>query len=416
MKSDQEFYSVLIKEAMEDKAPNEMEQKFSGQVDAYQLDCLLYPKKHAPVWHFGSCECLEENPPCAAACIFRAISKDKSGKISIDKALCCGCSACIDCCESGKLVSSKDILPALYALRHADGPTYALVAPAFIGQYDQRITPGMLRSALKKIGFTGMVEVSLFADILTLKEALEFDRSIQNEKDFLITSCCCPVWIAMIRRIYSQYIPHVPASVSPMIACGRTIKRLHPGAATFFIGPCVAKKAEAREADIADAVDFVLTFDEMRDIFDAFQINLTAMKEDQREHSSKAGRLYASTGGVSRAVSDTLKRLNPGRKLTVKAAQADSVPDCRNLLELLKQGRCKANFLEGMGCPGGCVGGPKAIISSESGRKNVEQYANEAKYATPADNPYALDLLQQLGLDSIERLLDESDIFTRHFD
>jgi Fe-S-cluster-containing dehydrogenase component len=97
MKSDQEFYSVLIKEAMEDKAPNEMEQKFSGQVDAYQLDCLLYPKKHAPVWHFGSCECLEENPPCAAACIFRAISKDKSGKISIDKALCCGCSACIDC-------------------------------------------------------------------------------------------------------------------------------------------------------------------------------------------------------------------------------------------------------------------------------------------------------------------------------
>ena len=73
----------------------------------------------------------------------------------------------------------------------------------------------MLRNAFKAIGFDGMLEVALFADILTLKEALEFDRNIQTEDDFQLTSCCCPVWIAWIKNIYSELISHVPPSVSP---------------------------------------------------------------------------------------------------------------------------------------------------------------------------------------------------------
>ena len=80
-----------------------------------------------------------------------------------------------------------------------------------------------------------MVEVALFADILTLKEALEFDRTIQKKEDFLLTSCCCPIWIAMIRRVYDQLVTHVPGSVSPMVACGRSIKVLDPDAVTVFI-------------------------------------------------------------------------------------------------------------------------------------------------------------------------------------
>ena len=56
----------------------------------------------------------------------------------------------------------------------------------------------MLRSAFRRIGFDGMVEVAIFADILTLKEALEFDRNIKTESDFQLTSCCCPMWIGMI--------------------------------------------------------------------------------------------------------------------------------------------------------------------------------------------------------------------------
>lgn len=110
-------------------------------------------------------------------------------------------------------------------------------------------------------------------DILTLKEALEFDKNIVNEKDYQLTSCCCPMWIAMIRKVYKELMPHVPGSVSPMVACGRSIKTLYPNSITVFIGPCIAKKAEAREKDIADSTDHVLTFREIQDIFEFAGIN-----------------------------------------------------------------------------------------------------------------------------------------------
>lgn len=260
-----------------------------------------------------------------------------------------------------------------------------------------------------------MLEVALFADILTLKEALEFDKNIVKESDYQLTSCCCPMWIAMIRKIYNQLMPHVPGSVSPMVACGRTVKHLHPDAITVFIGPCLAKKSEAKEKDLADAVDFVLTFEEMRDIFDAMNINPSEMEESERDHSSRAGRIYARTAGVSEAVKKTVERLNPHRKITVKTQHADGVPGCKAMINDLLEGKTDANFFEGMGCVGGCVGGPKAIINREIGRDNVNQYGEEAIYQTPIDNPYVIELLNRLGFDTIDSLLKDSEIFTRKF-
>lgn len=70
------------------------------------------------------------------------------------------------------------------SVRERKGNAYALVAPAFFGQFGEMVTAGQLRSAFKALGFAGMVEVALFADILTLKEALEFDLHIKKEGDF----------------------------------------------------------------------------------------------------------------------------------------------------------------------------------------------------------------------------------------
>ena len=260
-----------------------------------------------------------------------------------------------------------------------------------------------------------MVEVALFADVLTLKEALEFDHHVKTEKDFQLTSCCCPVWIAMIRKVYHELMPHVPGAVSPMIACGRMIKKLHPDAVTVFIGPCIAKKKEARETDIADAIDYVLTFQEVQDIFDAADIHPEEFAESEKDHSSRAGRIYARTGGVSEAVRETVKQLRPNRKIPVKAEQADGIPSCREMIERLKTGDTDANFFEGMGCPGGCVGGPKILIDRREGRKNVDAYGDEAAYATPLENPYVLELLERLGFHTIDQLLLDSDILERDF-
>ena len=154
-----------------------------------------------------------------------------------------------------------------------------------MGQFGDEATPGKVRAALKEVGFTGMVEVAVFADILTLKEALEFDAHIKSAEDFQLTSCCCPVWITMIRDVFREYMPHVPGAVSPMIAAGRATKKLHPDAVTVFLGPCMAKKKEAKEPDIADAVDHVLTFQEVGALFEAAGVRPEEMTEDDKEHS-----------------------------------------------------------------------------------------------------------------------------------
>lgn len=383
--------------------------------DAYHLDCLLHPEKYSPVLITEPCTECGNDHACQKSCIFDAISRKEDGSLFIDPERCKGCSACIEACESGKLTASRDILPAMKAVRETGQLSYALIAPAFLGQFDTAVTPGQLRNAFKELGFSGMVEVALFADILTLKEALEFDKNILTDGDYQLTSCCCPMWIAMIKKVYHDLMPHVPGAVSPMIACGRVIKELHPDAVTVFIGPCLAKKSEAREADVKGAVDYVLTFQEVQDIFEAAEVDPIKLPDSEKDHSSRAGRIYARTGGVSEAVRRTVEQLNPDRRIAVKTRQADGVPACRAMIEDLKSGNVDANFFEGMGCVGGCVGGPKAVLDKETGKKLVDLYGDEATYKTPLENPYVTELLHRIGIDTIDELVEKSDIFTRDF-
>lgn len=406
MTFDELYYTLVKKNGMEN----------CEELDDYDpkhLDCLLHPEKYPLVLQIESCTSCGEDQPCQKSCIFDAISRDEDGNLTIDVKNCAGCAACIEACESGRLTASRDVLPAMQAVRKKGTQAYALIAPAFLGQFGEEITPGKLRSAFKALGFDGMIEVALFADILTLKEALEFDENIVDDKDYQLTSCCCPVWIRMIRSIYHELMSHVPAAVSPMIACGRVVKKLHPDAVTVFIGPCMAKKSEAREPDVAGAVDYVLTFEEIQDIFDAADIDPLVFPESEKDHSSRAGRIYAYAGGVSEAVGKTVKQLNPDREVPVRTRRADGVPDCRKMMDELKSGKTTGNFFEGMGCPGGCVGGPKAILDKEHGHRLVEAYGHEAVYKTPLENPYVLELLKRLGFETVEDLLEQSDIFTR---
>jgi iron only hydrogenase large subunit-like protein len=413
MKTFEELYYEVLVRTLKEKDSSFLEKM--ELFDTHQLDCLLHPEKHPIVWHSGECQCDGEDRNCVKVCPFHAIHPGESGELIIDEDACTGCSICVQECRAKNLKTSKDVIPALQAIRAHKGLVYALVAPAFHGQFSSDVTPGKLRSALKAVGFDGMIEVALFADILTLKEALEFDKNIKTESDYQLTSCCCPMWIAMIRKVYKDLVPHVPPAVSPMIASGRAVKVLHPDALTIFIGPCMAKKAEAREKDIADAVDYVLTFQEIQDIFNIMEINPADMEESDKDHSSRAGRIYAHTGGVSEAVSSTVKRLNPSRKISIQTQQANGVPACKAMINDILSGNTTANFFEGMGCVGGCVGGPKVLIPHEEGRIHVEEYGNAAPYPTPIDNPYVIELLHRLGLDTVESLLERSDIFTRDF-
>lgn len=408
MKTFQQLYEDLLRQKVS------VEEPLPKEYDPKHLDCLLYPEEYAPVISTDTCaDCFER--ACQKSCIFDAIETGKEGELFINPSRCEGCAACIDACKSNHLAASKDVLPAMRAVRNASGPVYLMIAPAFSGQFRGHVTAGTLRSACKALGFTGMVEVALFADILTLKEALEFERHVRESGDFQLTSCCCPVWIAMIRKRYHELLPHVPGAVSPMVACGRFLKRIHPDAVTIFAGPCLAKKKEAKEPDIADAVDYVLTFQEMQDIFDAAEISLEELPEEEKEHASKAGRLYARTGGVSQAVEEMVRQLSPDGKIGVRCEQANGTKECMEMMRRIQNKETDANFFEGMGCVGGCVGGPKAIIDSEKGKRYVDEYAKNSIYQTPLENPYVRKLLEELGFETVEELLEDNTLLTREF-
>jgi iron only hydrogenase large subunit-like protein len=177
----------------------------------------------------------------------------------------------------------------------------------------------------------------------------------------------------------------------------------------------LAKKAEARDKDLVGAVDYVLTFQETRDIFDIMGIKPESETANEKEHSSRAGRIYARAGGVSEAVSRAVEKLSPDRQIKIQTQAASGVAACKAMVAEIEAGKRQANFFEGMGCVGGCVGGPRVILPAEEGRAQVERYAAEADAETPMENPHVIEILRRLGFETVESLLKESDIFTRKF-
>lgn len=383
--------------------------ELSREVDAaLNLEEVKFPLVTVNKSICGECSLEEEERECRDACVY-----DREGQPSgesrpiIDNGKCLSCGRCIPRCPLGAINDKIEFIPMS---RYLDSgiPVYAAVAPAAAGQFGKNVTMGKLRSALKSIGFADMVEVALFADMVTLKEADEFNKLVKSEDDFLITSCCCPVWVNLLVRHYGGLYERLTKTVSPMIASGRVIKTIFPDCKTVFIGPCVAKKAEAKHPELRGAVDYVLTFCELSEVFRALDIDLERMPEDNKEQSSSGGRTYARTGGVSEAVRITLERIAPERTIEFKAIQADGVAECKELLDSIKEGRLDANFIEGMGCGGGCVGGPRTNIDTAEGRRCVEEYGQRASFTNPIDNTNVRQLfkyLENLEKEHFDRLL-----------
>lgn len=381
-----------------------------------------YSSKHKVVSKVMNCtmDCADINgeTPCAKSCPFSAIITDKESHTScIDGAKCTDCGFCVEACQEGKILDKIEFIPLANLLKEKT-PVIAAVAPAIIGQFGKDVTINQLRAAFKKMGFSDMVEVAFFADMLTVKEAVEFDHLVRHKHDFMITSCCCPMWVGMLKRVYSDLGTHVSPSVSPMTAAGRVLKKINPQCKVVFIGPCIAKKAEAKEKDIIGDVDYVMTFQELKTVFEALEINPVELKEDlSTEYASRGGRLYARTGGVSIAVGDVIGRMYPEKHSTFYPIQANGVVQCKEILSKAQAGEIEANFIEGMGCVGGCVGGPKAIIPREEGRQFVNDFADSSNIKVSMDSSCMELILKKIDINSINdfKSKEKIEIFEREF-
>lgn len=312
--------------------------------------------------------------PCAASCGMNAISSDEDGKAQINYDKCVSCGQCLVNCPFGAIVDKGQIFQTIHAIKQGD-EVIAAVAPAFVGQFGNNVSPEQVIGALKDLGFADVVEVAIGADLCTVEEAEDFMNKVPEKQPFMATSCC-PAWSVMAKKEFPQFKDYISMALTPMVLTARLIKKEHPNAKVAFIGPCAAKKLEASRRSVRSDVDFVLTFEEVMGMFKAKEIDLPQVTtEDTFNRGTAAGREFAVSGGVAKAVKNLIEKNNPGTQVKVQAAEG--LKNCRTMLMMAKAGRLNGYLLEGMACPGGCVAGAGTLAPISKASAQVKKYANE---------------------------------------
>lgn len=310
--------------------------------------------------------------PCKFSCPVDAISYDENGISVINEEKCIRCGLCIHKCPFGAIGSKTFIVDVIKEIK-SEHPVYALVAPATEGQFGENITMNSWKKAMKAVGFTDLVEVGLGGDMTAAYEAEEWAEAYKNGKK--MTTSCCPAFVNMIKKHYPELIDNVSTTISPMCAVSRMLKAKEPDAVTVFIGPCISKKSEVKDHAIEGNADFALTYSEIRAMMRAKDIEL---EEDDNtyQESSVYGKRFANAGGVTEAVLQSLKESDDEIAATVN--KCNGAAECKKALLLMKVGRLPEDFIEGMICEGGCVGGPSAFRPQASFKKDREAIISEA--------------------------------------
>lgn len=316
--------------------------------------------------------------PCRRACPVDAIQAGEDGRVTIDDEKCIRCGACINSCPFGAVSDSSRMLEVIDSIK-GDKPIYALVAPAAEGQFGIDITMESIRNGAKKIGFKDMVDVAIGADFVSDSESKEWAEAYNEGKK--MTTSCCPAFVHMIRRHFPELADHVSTTVSPMAATARLVKAMHKDAICVFVGPCIAKKSEAgQDQDIpGENADFVLTFEEFKAMLRAKNVKLESCVMEEQRGSVYAKR-YANAGGVTNAVKQALKE--QGVETNVNVRQCNGGEECRKALFLMKAGKLPEDFIEGMICEGGCVGGPGNIQPEKMFKRERDKQLKNADERT----------------------------------
>lgn len=318
--------------------------------------------------------------PCQNACKVKAISINENNAAAIDNNKCIQCGACVYQCPFGAISDKSYILDAIDLIKKSNGNTeykvYAMVAPSISSQFVYAKL-GQVISGLKELGFHTVVEAALGADMVAQAESKEL-----SEKEFL-TSSCCPAFVQYIKSAFPELLPYVSHNLSPMATLAKYIKTIEPNSKVVFIGPCTAKKAEAQLETVKPYVDVVLTFEELQALYDSKDIDITTLEEDVLDNASYFGRIFARSGGLSDAVAQGLKE--QGIEFDLKPVACDGIEECRMALLKKKKNVLDANFIEGMACKGGCIGGAGCLTHGEKNRAEVDKYGKEAFEKTISD-------------------------------
>ncbi len=367
--------------------------------DACKKGAITFDQNH--VAHIEKSKCVEcglcakvcpysaiinRKRPCQMACKIKAISINEEQAACIDYEKCTACGACVYQCPFGAITDRSYILQVVEMLKKASSDPeqrlYAVVAPSISSQFSYAKL-GQVISGLHALGFCKVTEAALGADMVAMKEAKEL-----TEKGFL-TSSCCPAFVQYVKTAFPGLAQHISHNLSPMAEISKYIKEGDPQAKVVFIGPCTAKKAEARLDTVKPYVDAVLTFEELQALFDSRDIEITELAEAPLNHASYFGRIFARSGGLTDAVRQALKEQGL-EDFELKPCACDGIEECR--LALLKKSKnlLDANFIEGMACVGGCIGGAGCLTHGDKSKTEVDKYGAEALEKSISDAISAL--------------------------
>jgi [FeFe] hydrogenase (group B1/B3) len=306
--------------------------------------------------------------PCEEACPVKAITKDEHGVEVIDFDKCIYCGKCIQSCPFGSVFEISQIMDIWNAINRKE-KVVAIVAPSIMGQYTS--APGQIISAIKELGFHDVIEVAKGAMTTSKNEAIELKEKMEEGQQLMTTSCC-PAYTNLVDIHIPKMTPFVSHTASPMYYAARIAKQQYPDAKVVFIGPCVAKREEAVRDE---AVDFVMTFEEMDAIFEGWGVRVDDMPNADLDSSiTYENRNYAVSGGVTNAV------IAEGLELDVEMLKINGLnKKSVSVLKAAAMGKTTARFIEVMACEGGCIAGPAAHIAPEKSGRILQKNLNQIK-------------------------------------
>lgn len=321
--------------------------------------------------------------PCKKVCPTGAIDVNAGNRRAmIKEEKCVNCGACMSACPFGAISDKSLIAPVAKDLANKER-LYAVVAPAITGQFRKGISYGQIKSGLKKIGFLDMVEAACGADAVTVNESKEFLERIDNGESYMASSCC-PAFFNYVEKIFPSEISKISKTVSPMIATGKYIKKIDEKSKVVFIGPCTAKKGEWAREEAAGIIDYVITFEELIALFDAFQVDLEKCEEECVDDASIFGRGFGISGGLTASIENYIEE--SGIRANFKPIKVSGGTEIKKTMRIASMGKLEGNFIEGMMCDGGCINGAGTIASEKRAKGEFNRINIKATKKTVLSN------------------------------
>ncbi len=317
---------------------------------------------------------------------------------------CVGCGQCTLVCPVAALTEKSNVDEVLDAIKNPDLITVVAPAPSVrvaiaeefggkVGEFVQ----GQLVTSLKMLGFDHVFDIDMGADLTIMEEAAEFVDRLTNGGLLPMFTSCCPGWTEYLTAFYPDFIPNLSSTKSPQQIFGAALKtywakknNIDPKKIFFVtVMPCIAKKGEILRGKNAvegvKDVDASITVREYAKLLKSKGIDLPKLKESEFDKvmgdSSGAAVIFGATGGVMEAALRTVADTFEGKSMdkidynavrgtqgikeatinvagkTVNVCVASGLKNAQTVLESIKTGAKKYDFVEIMACPGGCVNG-----------------------------------------------------------